>query len=202
MQQPSHEEATAFWENEIQPHVSQLMTGKYSLRPVQERYTLNANRIVQRYSQSYLVQPYNTAIQLAGKQVEYNPIACKIENGKPLVAVFIQAFMAGMNKLRSLTQDPHLINATFEAVVVIGMMHEMEHLANGWIGADLDYEKMIEFERLAHGETCEHTLEHFATTRKPVLESQVKLYQKWVACGRSADHPEWIAEIRRMYRQA
>jgi hypothetical protein len=196
---PSLEEAGAFWKEHVQPYTERLLTGSYEMVPVQQHFMHNAKNMFERYKQSFLIQPYNSVVRIPGYKPGSNCIACIIENGRPIIAYFIPDLMVVMNKLQLMTEDVEFVRQLFESYIVIGTMHETDHLANGWAGAASDYERSIEFERLAHAATCEHTVRHFADIRKPVLTDTALRYRLWVECGRNADHPDWVADIRRRY---
>lgn len=181
-------------------HLDTLLSEKffarrYSVPELQHRYDLLTQKIQERYGKTVRQNPLGEYFPLSKRQA----LLVHIENGEPTVTLFIPSCMDLYEDRRRMG----LTEGEFELEFAIDYLHELDHLAHGYIpkeGESLAPLAWIENEKRAWAETCQHVLEPILVThRMKVPPRHAALYKEWILSGRNADSPSWHSYIAGLY---
>ncbi|MBX4198289.1 hypothetical protein KW782_03075 [Candidatus Parcubacteria bacterium] len=187
-------ELLEFWEAQVSPHITALINSSCRFPELQAHFNQNNELITARYNTSLrvFVRP-----PLSKDHSDGFPMGCRLEDGKPTIAIFPHALLSGLRKL--IARKPTTAQKIFESEIHIGFLHETDHLALGLVGADDRYPR-IKQEQLAWAETCEQTIRPLLVThRREVSESTLIFYKAWIACGRKPKSNQWRDFISSKY---
>ena len=96
--------------------------------------------------------------------------------------------------------NPEKHKERYEDSIVVGYLHELDHLAGGFIGTiDENLQTTIDHECLTWAETCEHTIKFFVETGREVNQSDLSFYNTWKKCGRNPYSKRWRDFMSNMY---
>lgn len=186
------EEMKAFYD----VHVRTLNVAAFP--EVQEHYHALVLEIRQRY-QSEIKLSLVTNYARVGQDV--NGGSFRNTNGVPTIEVYIPAIM----DLFKFQKSRGASDEDFKSLVVVNVMHELEHLAGGWIpqtGFEKEpYEKRMNDEKQAWAKTCEHTLVPLVEKKRggQILLDTYPYYTWWIAAGRDVNSPKWHDSIWKFY---
>jgi hypothetical protein len=121
-----------------------------------------------------------------------------VKDGKPYVDLLIPAIMDAHTFL--LADYPHQAKEFFEYTIVIGFIHELDHLATGLVGSKEDLVKLIDHETKVWALTCEYGIRPMVEVHGVTIgSSDAEYYEDWLKSGRDAESSFWKMSIRRVY---
>jgi hypothetical protein len=185
-----------FCENEVFPLLQSLMSGTYRLPEVQTRYISNCTEIAQRYKCSALNHGISDMKPLVGTATTVAMFGYGFtESSLPQVTIFLHSLYGTFEEERAL--DPVGFRQPFGTRVVIGYMHELDHLAKGFAGKRHDpIETHLRNETFAQAETCEYTIRPiFEIHKLRVTQDILTRYSHWLRAERNVHSPYWTSYI-------
>lgn len=121
----------------------------------------------------------------------------RINADPPQIRVSVLAYMNRYHRLEQ--QGAKDINAAFEDALIVGLIHELDHMVldavNGF-PKDPTKADMIRAEIEAWAETSEHAIRPFAERHLPLDVSDEGVYKMWVDAGRSVTSVAWIDAVQ------
>lgn len=189
-QQYSKEAMQKFWETKVLPVIISLDEESCPFPKVREAFRENARLIQERYHcdpEIYWFDEFFSKV-INGK---ISPMACWIDENQPIIEVSIPANMLSFEDKRK-TAGFKNFQEVFDVDLLIGFMHELDHIALGLVGESESLLDMINGESIVWARTCENTIRLF------VEEHHAKLtrfchqrYDAWVMHGRNSENLEW-----------
>lgn len=191
-------ELELFWTNHLHVPLTQtLYYGLYNIQDIQERYIFLSQKINSRYGRELVFNVVMTYLP----QSRYVPMASGVDKGTPTVYVFLPSVIDNDKSGR----EEGLTAEDLELGSVVGLIHEMDHLAFGFVQEERDgyvstLDELVNDEKRAWAETCEHTLRPLVEKQKKKFSSGTLMYlQAWNKCGRNAHSQLWDEFIRVCY---
>jgi hypothetical protein len=187
-----------FWDREVAPIMRSLATNSYGLPEIQARHFELLQTIADRYHHELSVSILDKRCANRVDSKYCLPFGCRALEGIPEVAIFVPVVKEIFLEIRK--KSPAGFRRKFETTLVIGFLHELDHLALGLTCNDPSFDAMLEVERVVWSWTCERTINVFAETYKRELCHSDRLYyDNWLRCGRNADSPCWRSFIANLY---
>lgn len=182
----SQEEAMLFWEKHFGERFFEEMPPE-----IDQRYKEHLHSIAKRYNQNLKVELSCT--YLKNKNI---PCACRVANGTPYAIIIVPAFMNLHKKLINESGAEEVMRTT----LLIGVMHELEHLAHDSMAQNANIEEFIADEKRAWALTCQHTIAPLVEKyRKALYKSDFYYYDSWLKANRDPDSMAWNTSISRIY---
>ena len=177
---------------------AQITRGRYRLVEIQARYNQLCEKIAQRYPHGLKITLSDVASEdSVGKNMTL-PFGCRCINGVPEVALFVPAIRMVFEDFHK--SSPRNFRQVFESCVIIGFLHELDHLALRIIGDEADLAKVINGERIVWAETCEQAVRLFLDIYiEPLCWSDMLYYSAWVRCRRNVESKQWKDFIASLY---
>ena len=186
-----------FWDKEAMPVIKRLLNGQYRLPEIQARFQWAVGEILGKYGVPLNIDMSFIAPTDRGGKNLILPVGCHFRGGRPEVGFFAPVFRTIFRDLRS--SKPADFRKLFERDVVIGFMHELDHLVQGIID-NPNRAQVVDFECLAQAATCEHTIRVFTEVyHEELCKDDMLFYSTWVKCGRNAESKDWRDFIAKMY---
>lgn len=169
-----------FWDSYLNKVVmEELVPGKYHIPEINKRFLVLSQATAKRCG-GYNISPstsYNEHSRLV-------VAGCAIKDSVPQLIIFVPAVMDIHAMLRIKSAVDH--KKQFEVTVVTLVMHELDHIAGGWIGTpDQSRAELVRGEIDAWAETCKHTLKTFVKYGYTLGPSEKEYYDSWVYCGQA-----------------
>lgn len=192
-----HGEVTAFFSENMEQVFKKLFdeSSEYPTTLIQSRYRVLSARVEAKYgvrSQFWVTTEYAEASPAITNAKASN-------NGTPVVATFVPAHMDLYEDMESRGVTP--LRETFENNLVIGLIHELEHMAYDPINTSgsPSSEELNRREIRTWAYTCEYTIQLFVDAELPISRSKMAFYDRWVAYGRRLTSVEWTNFITEAY---
>lgn len=194
----SDEKMAQFAVREVNPILAQLAAGQYRLALVQARYTCLCSKIEQVHGRkaeiTVLCRWADTA---PGKGLRV-PTSARMFNGVPEVALFSPILEKTLHDHWQFYKKRY--RQIFETDIVIGTIHELDHLALKVIDDNPSAARVIEGECAVWADTCEHAIRLFMETYKErVYKSAKGYYDAWLSCGKQIQSQQWRNFIASKY---
>lgn len=124
---------------------------------------------------------------------ECPPFACGITDDKEIHLV---AFLPGIERVdRGIRAEKHIfgeIDSTVRLFLLIGLMHELDHMALGVIDVPRDVKDILDGEGIVWAKTCEDTISVLIEEYHQELHNHDKIfYSEWVKSGRNVNSQSW-----------
>jgi len=192
----SEAELKEFWAKRMKrTFEDELLNYRYPIAEINERYVFLARKIEERYQKKLQVSMVST-FNPASKQIMAGPM---IKNGIPIVELIVPALVNNHGWLVE-QHGEKLGEELFEISTIVGFIHELDHLAYGYVSEDRSLDSLVELERLAWAQTCEYTLRPLVEKDAVRLgESERIYYLAWINGGRNPDSPAWRKFIMDAY---
>ncbi len=202
IEQPIHKlhtetEMKEFWSRHLKKvFEDELINSKYSVTEINERYKLLTEKIRLRHKQNLQV----SLVTNFSKDSESALAGPWIKNGKPTVDLIIPSLMRVHESLIK-KHGIMLGEKIFELTAVTAFIHELDHLAFGYMNEqDISLKTLVENECLAWAQTCEYTIRPLVEKcRFKLSESEQTYYSNWINSDRNADNPLWKEFIHKTY---
>lgn len=180
----SQEEMYHFWDLHIKKICDQLLEGKYLVAEINERYKILQRKIVGKYGKSINI---NVVLTSHGQSPHLSLASFDMQNLAPRINIFIPAVRNIYYNLFRVQDNPSM-EEQFEIMVIVAIMHELDHIAIGHVNhQNLSRGEIIGCESDAWAETCEHTISVFVKHKYLIDPSSKRYYEAWVYCGRERD---------------
>ncbi|MDO8594864.1 MAG: hypothetical protein Q7R93_05145 [bacterium] len=194
----SMQEMQVFSAQNIEPMLSEaLPKGQFRIPEIQQRFTTLRQQCFERYTNDIV---FEMAIHYQGKSRDVLA-GCLIKNGVPTVQLRVPAIMDVFGEMKRENGSER-----FEYTLLILTIHELDHLAHGYVSKGLTqsftFTNFIANEKKTWALTCEHTI-------RPLLEkydaplsfSERVYYEQWTNANRDVNHPGWETFIRSYYQK-
>ncbi|MES2436877.1 MAG: hypothetical protein V4519_02605 [Patescibacteria group bacterium] len=188
-----------FYNQRIGPILNLLISCTYPLELIQRRFDshrLTISRCYGRPIDLKVIAVDHPAYAGDQKMISMSNTA---RNGIPI----IDLYMPALERQYAIRQKLDGINcdAMWQSVIVMGVLHELDHLANGWTDcAPGDIPALIEYERLTWGKTSEYGMvpwvQNYGQILSPLCQ---RWYDAWIAADRDVDHPSWVTFVTSKY---
>lgn len=183
----SDEELHAFWDSHFNRTVmEEVLRARYSVSDINNRYLELSRRSAERYGKVFAIEA-STSFNNRSRDVL---AGCDARGGNPVLRIFVPA---QLQFYRSGKVTPQ----TFEVSIVIGLLHELEHLASGCDNVD-GKEALIASEVTAWDRTCRYTVSALVRAGRNLDPVGATMYRGWLACGQK-EGPCFNAFIREHY---
>jgi hypothetical protein len=188
-----------FWEAYMAQIITSVVQGTYRLSLINDRFQNNNRLISARYKRIL-----NVTMSILACQDQFGgegslPQGCRIVDGEPQVVLFVPTLIEVMAHLKR--KHPGSYREVFETALVVGTIHETDHLAMG-LAEEGDALSTLNDEQRVWAETCEHTIRPLVEIyHEPICASDMMYYQAWVKAGRNVESSEWRTFIRKLYRR-
>jgi hypothetical protein len=176
-----------------------LMVGKHPVPELNARYIKLMEMVKKRYG----MYPTFTLSPSYDKTSRERAGTSGIINRVPTVGFIVPALWDYYVELQGIWGSK-LGEAMFSNALIIGLLHELEHLGYGLIDdsrkafdPNLD---AVEAATWAH--TCEETIRIFVEKGLPLANNERASYQVWVESGRNAASSKWQKAIKDRYESA
>ncbi len=191
--------AKEFWNASCAPVVNQLDQGRYRLAGIQNRHDWCRREIIDRWGEPVKLELFDQqSPDTAGPKTTL-AMGCRIDEGIPKIGIFVPELQKSFLQMQA--KNPENLPRMFEAHMVIGLIHELDHLALGVAGKILSMEEVINGETIVHADTCEYTIRLFAEIYGYPLPNHTKvMYSQWVECYRNRESNHWRNFIAALYR--
>lgn len=189
-----------FFEKEVAPHIMPLFNGNYPHLEIQKNY----NDDLLEFQKIYRERTLNVSLcdkppkDSAGENALL-PFGCSLEGGKPILTLFVSEIEKIFRRLRNFR--PTSFKPLFETVLVIGIMHEIDHLILQKMGNQRDNVSLVIGDECAvWARTCERCMRPLVEVYgKELPDSDGQVYSAWVASGRNAESARWRDFIASLY---
>ena len=145
-----------FFEQELAPSILRLIGLSYPLVKIQERYNALMAEISTRYKQATLPISLSDKAPTDAHPNGFLLMGCSCENGRPSMTLFVRELRHLFFEMK-IFKDANF-RQVFETNVIIGYLHELDHLALGAIGNPQDPSENARTECLVWAYTCELTM--------------------------------------------
>jgi len=200
-QQFTKEAIVQFWTDHMERTFrEELLVGKCPDPIINERCQVLMGMLNERYHKQLAVQMINTFNPLS----EWILAGCFVnDEGVPVADLNIPASMRIHENL-ILTDGPELGEKMFIQTVLTGFLHELDHLAYGFVAKKgHSQEELVYHEKKAWAKTCELTLTPLAARKVSLLGNSERAYlDAWVKSGRDENSLLWDKFIRETYEEA
>jgi len=113
----------------------------------------------------------------------------KIEDGKPYAILFLPSLIDHLAVYRT-SNIPHWQDYEEDALAAI-ILHEFEHLAYGYMAQERTFGATVDAESRTWAITCEKVIGPLGQHDVWLTSNMTDAYEKWVACGRNVNSPQW-----------
>ncbi len=184
-----------FYDHHLKYTLEDILGGKYLIPEINARYQERSQKITARYGKLFRVS-FCTSYSKASHRVLRG---CWIDGTQPVIQIFIPANMDLYQEMRGKNESDW--EKKFEYTLIIGFLHELDHLAEGvpGNGKQTDEEKDL-CEEIAWAATCEFTIRPLVERYHLSLEqSNDAYYQAWVEANRDRNNEKWKQFIQQTY---
>lgn len=184
---PSNEELHAFWDAHLNRIVmEEVVRARYPVSEINNRYLELVRQSTERYGKVFAIEASTVFNDLSRDVLA----GCDARGGNPVLRIFVPA------QLR-LYRSGEVTPQTFEVAVVVGLLHELEHLASG---CDIEESKeaLIASEVTAWDRTCRYAISALVRAGRNLDPGSVTMFRGWLACGQK-EGPCFNAFIREHY---
>jgi hypothetical protein len=189
---PPEEVQKQFWATNGETLVKDLVVGKYQIPELSERYMELARAVDQRWG-GYGVN--FCSVYLAESREA--PAFCKLDVKPPKLVLVIPKLM---DIAQELEREGGNWRSRFELTIVVGMIHEMEHIATDDYDPTDPLELLVFNEKRAWDRTCRFTLAPLVEKyHLPLPAGFGAYYQEWLKANRDESNPNWDHFIRSHY---
>lgn len=198
----SKKEIHTFWEQNFQTIFTNLLFNyQYPIPEIGQRVKELNTAIQKRYHQNlkinlqerYLAPSQPNKYVFAGSTLSAGT--------SPTIYLSVPALMIAYQELQKAGQLEK--QKYTEINFLIGFIHELDHLAGGYVIADKkteSLEKLVECEKRAWAETCEKTIRILVEDYQLKLSPTERIfYEQWLKAGRNANNPSWQEFIKNTY---
>ena len=188
---PPKAELQAFWNEHCKSIEEFIMAGSFRIPEIAQRRQTLSNLIALRYGS-------NLRVHLVSNYHRWGPrvgAACGEDAGVPSLDIIVpHAFDAFVRFRMTGLRD---WQERLEMRLVIEVIHELDHLAYGYLISSASLDAIADNERRAWAQTCEHTLSILVERyHAPIDEGDRLFYLLWVESGRDVNSPRWIQGVR------
>jgi hypothetical protein len=200
--EPSFDEQHTFWIKNVQQVAEgQLMSYKFPIPEVRQRYTHLVQKVIQRYDKFTLERLHGHLLSGDGKRVAAT-CTTRQDGREGVVVISIPALMKRFDPMQRVG-NPGWREA-FERSVIITIMHEFEHLAHDRLTEDhfKEHKNLVKAETGAWHRTCKFTIQ-------PLFEKygfgldwySNQFYELWCQNGKS-DGDQFQSAISKIYTKS
>jgi hypothetical protein len=192
----------AFQTNIVEPLIMQVVRGELPLEGLNARSREQTKEIRARYGRGVNLYYFQELPQ--SSSVLASVMQSRVDNGVPKVFVFMPNIVANFEINGSTNFETRM--QEHRADIVLGFMHELDHLClgdvPGWNASTnaTDAEALLECEKRAWALTCDKTIRVFVEHGYPVIKTRRTFYDAWIESGCDAKSPIWDKAIRRLYK--
>lgn len=198
----SKKEIHAFWDQHFQKLMQdQIVGGKYGIAEINQRIAELTVLIKERYHSSIsvnMMERYLTPVSVGNYALCSSQVS---KNGVPEIYISVPALMAATAQVR-FSGGPDWPKQ-MELALIIGYIHELDHLALGFKYADKESttaDELVEEEIVAWAQTCEKTIRVLVENYHFKLSVNDDFYyQQWLLAGRNQQSPAWQQFFWRSY---
>ncbi len=186
-----------FWDKEGMPYILSILDGRYRVPEIQTYATHLLGEVQARYSfQLQVTLSTTNSKDRAGKNIVL-PFGASASQGRPTITFFVPAVRTLFRELRQKKLEG--FRGRFERMLVTGFCHELDHLSRGMLERPTA-SQFVDDERIANAATCQNVMRVFVEVCGEELDkADMKVYAKWVACGRNAESQQWRDFIASTY---
>jgi len=184
-------EMQSTWLNHFQQVFDQqLFLGRYPIPEIQDRYDQAVQLIEKRYGSGLAVNMVTTYDKASTDVLCGN---C-FKDGHPTAEIMIPKLLDICKGERQ--RNPNGWQDRMRLVLVVGLMHELDHLASGPILKEgekpLPLDQLVDEETRVWALTCENTLRPLIEKYKAQLtEDEYIIYNQWLKSRRDESSPTW-----------
>ena len=190
-----------FWNSEIQHILTELHEGKHRFARVQELFGEDCQAIYERYGGAFYYRPivnfpYPEALMACSMQPRRERFLLFFHRivKVPTVVFPVKNLMGFFTTLYRMNHPG--FRHVFECGFLATLLHELDHLALGLVGAS-SFEEIVEVESVVWARTCSRALPAFAFY--DLLPADQQTLDVWHQCGCDAQNPDWSAHIAERY---
>lgn len=171
-----------------------LFKGRLSILEINTRYALLKGLIQKRYG-----KPLKINLCLGYDSASRNILQSSlVQEGVPVLNIVVPAEMDTYTYYKD--RGIQNLEASFQSLLIIGIMHELDHLAYGLSGSrGMSADELDHMEVVAWSYTCDETIRIFVEKGLPVDPSDLSYYQVWVRGGQNMMSREWVEFIQKHY---
>lgn len=182
-------EVKAFWARELEGLFKErILTGQTEYAVLNAQLRESRVEIRKRYGRDLEMRMVANYAK-AGWLVMMGSLVSK---GQPAVELIIPSLMILHHEC---AKRGHDARRAFELAILVGFLHELDHLALGEVGRSTH----VESEKRAWARTCERTIRPLVEFGAPVEAGHRIYYDAWVSARRDERSPKWDAFIRTHY---
>jgi hypothetical protein len=178
-----------FWEREMLPIFLELMGNRYAIESVRLAYQNLNRRVLVKYGADYRV-----TMDVEDQYGQW--MGAAIIGGIPHIFISLNVWMVAFASRQEL-----------EVSLLIGIFHELIHLATGLVGSDTNGEMPIEEdiktrqerEIAVWAETCRIVIPLLLKGGIEIPKSVQPFSDAWKKCGEDQNSPEWRNFVSSLY---
>ncbi len=192
----------SLWTGVVKPITDSILLGTIPFPEINKVAQENQASIANLYSTSLTVRIWiNLFGHLHDDGNKTTLFACGLVNNNPQVAVFLSILdRAFFHIIKYKHGNTQLGAEIFQNTVLVGVMHEIDHIALGLIGKKEDpIQTLIDIECAVWAKTCKDTLSPLIEQYGKEFPYYKSIYDEWVLCGRSAESQRWKDSIAKTY---
>ena len=125
----------------------------------------------------------------------------RVEATGPVIILFIPTILDIYDDLKA-SHNSHW-EEEFKSLLLISPLHELDHLASGYVQTPTDTDKSIQAktfrEKNTWALTCEYSIRPLITKGLHINESHSARYKEWVKANRNVNSPNWDKFIHSQY---
>ena len=191
-------EMKEFWERETWPTIRDLTNGQCQIPEIRQRHSLLVESIEITYDRRPNVAIHDRPSPDAVSAAHVLPFGCRTNNGQPEMAIFVPALKIMWEEMRR--KKFVGFRQRYQTAILIGFIHELDHINLGFIWASPSIDQMIHAESVVWGSTCEHTIRPLVDNHHLELcHSDQLFYSMWVKSGRNVNGPQWKGFVASLY---
>jgi hypothetical protein len=178
-----------FWQK-FNPMLSKtLYIGKWRYQELGDHMTELATLCKERYG-AYPVVVANYNSMPKSRAVAATSM---LVSGKPQVVLFLPVLLdlELSYKQGNIPDEENQLNDMLVGII----LHELEHLAYGYLAEERTFESSVNAESKTWAITCEKVLKPLVEHDAYLTDTAAEAYKKWLDCDRNANNPEWIKWI-------
>lgn len=188
-----------FWTREIEPTMKCLFDGKCQFPEIQQRYFFLKKVISATYANPLHISLHDEEPPDKTSEALCLPFGCRMNNCRPEVGIFVPIVRTIWRDARKVKYDG--FRSRVQADLLIGFIHELDHIALDMMPNSPTLGQMIDCERVVWGSTCEYAIKPLVEIhRVEMCQSDLLYYSAWVQSGRNVNSESWKNFITGLYK--
>lgn len=185
-----------FFEWQVVPIIKNLFSESYKIPDIGKKLSENWEKIAERYGCNVSIEASDSFPSDDPGEGKMLMFGCALKDGKPKMVMFVRNLIMIWSTIGG-------NSSVWESFVVVGVMHELDHLALGVVELTptRDIPKIIEGESIVWARTCQNTMRLLVENNWPLCGSDQDLYNAWISCNRKEKSSQWISFIKKRYGQ-